>query len=399
MLNRKIIGIALLLLFLSDSFSIRGYDADLYRNMARLFLCVFAMYTLIRRSELKKFNIRLKWFVLGLIIIPFLGFIPAYILHEQNIILSFIGASKNIGYVFFFYLLLIQIEEKKIVKTFCILGFCWVFIELIQQFTYPHYWFASRYETYEKSIEVRNGIYRYSVAGVEFGLILLFYCFERFMLLRNIKYLVGIIAGLVGVYLTTTRQVIAMSIICLFVGMFLMKKIKFWSFVFFCAVSLIVYMNVDTLFGEFIKMTEDVDEDYIRFHAYRFYGITYNDGDSLAFLLGNGSPYPPSSFYKEISKYEEVFGLFIADIGIVGMYSQYGIIYVMMILWFFVYVFKHRKYLDLYLQLYVLFMAGTSIMLHHFAYKIPIVVTGAFILYLIEQNIAKNKRLLRGIKK
>jgi hypothetical protein len=39
-------------------------------------------------------------------------------------------------------------------------------------------------------------------------------------------------------------------------------------------------------------------------------------------------------------------------------------------------------------------MAGTSIMLHHFAYKLSIVIIGCFILYLIEQNINKNKKRL-----
>ena len=185
-----------------------------------------------------------------------------------------------------------------------------------------------------------------------------------------------------------------MSVICLFAGLFLMKKISFKSLLLIGVVSLLVYVNANTLFGEFIEMTEEVDEDYVRFWAYEFYGLTYNKGSILAFLLGNGSPYPPSRYFREIDNIEQSFGLWRADIGIVGMYSQYGIIYVGIILWLFYYVFKQRKYIDTYLLMYVLFMAGTSIMLHHFAYKLSIVIIGCFILYLIEQNINKNKKRL-----
>lgn len=393
--NKKLFGIIVLLLFLTNIFSIKGYDSDLYRNSTKIVLCIIILYTFFHRNELNKTHIRFKKFVLGLIIIPMLGFIPAYILHGQGILASLLGAHINLGYFFFFFLFLIKAKEEQIIKIFCILGICWSGIELIQQFTYPTYWFATRGDTFEHSIEIRNGIYRYNVLGREFGLILLFYCFERFMHEKSRKYLLGIIIALVGIYLLATRQIIAMSVVCLFAGLFMMKKISIGSFMLIAIVAAIIYANAETLFGEFIEMTESVDKDYIRFLAYEFYGITYNKGNILAFLLGNGSPYAPSSYFQEIDNLEQSFGLYRADIGVVGMYSTFGIMYVIMILWFFIYVFRHRKFIDTYLLMYVLFMAGTSIMLHHFAYSLSNVIIGCFIFYLIEINITKNKRRLQ----
>lgn len=398
--NKKSFGILLvLLLFFTNIFSIRGYDSDLYRNFTKIVLCILIIYTFFHWDKLKNIHIRFKKFVLGLIIIPILGFIPAYILHGQGILASLLGAHINLGYFFFFFLFLIKAKEEQIVKIFCILGICWSCIELVQQFTYPTYWFATRGDNFGQSLEIRNGIYRYSILGREFGLILLFYCFERFMHEKSSKYLLGILIALVGIYLLATRQIMAMSIICLFAGLFMMKKISVGSFVLIAIVSIIIYANAKTLFGEFIEMTESVDKDYIRFLAYEFYGITYNKDSILAFLLGNGVPYPPSAYSQEIDKYEQSFGLWRADIGIVGMYSWYGIIYAILILWFFTYVFKHRKYIDSYLLMYVLFMAGTSVMLHHFGYKLSNVITGCFIFYLIEMNISKNKQRLNSLCK
>ena len=394
--NKKLFGIIVLLLFFTNIFSIKGYDSDLYRNSTKIVLFIIILYTFFHRNELNKIHIRFKKFVLGLIIIPLLGFIPAYILHGQGFLASLLGAHINLGYFFFFFLFLIKAKEQQIVKIFCIFGIFWSGIELVQQFTYPTYWFATRGDTFEHSIEIRNGIYRYNVLGREFGLILLFYCFERFMLEKSRKYLLGIIIALVGIYLLATRQIIAMSVVCLFAGLFMMKKISIGSFMLIAIVAAIIYANAETLFGEFIEMTESVDKDYIRFLAYEFYGITYNKGNILAFLLGNGSPYAPSSYFQEIDNLEQSFGLYRADIGVVGMYSTFGIMYVIMILWFFIYVFRHRKFIDTYLLMYVLFMAGTSIMLHHFAYSLSNVITGCFIFYLIEINITKNKQRLQN---
>ena len=394
--NKKTFVIIILLLFLTNMFSIKGYDSDLYRNLTKIVLCIIILYTFFHRNELKNIRIRFKKFVLCLIIIPLLGFIPAYILHGQVFLASLLGAHINLGYFFFFFLFLIKAKEQQIIKIFCILGVCWSGIELVKQFTYPTYWFATRGDTFEHSIEIRNGIYRYNVLGREYGLILLFYCFERFMHEKNKKFLLGIIIALVGIYLLATRQIIAMSIVSLFAGLLMMRKINVVSFALIAIGAAIIYDNAETLFGDFIEMTESVDKDYIRFLAYEFYGITYNKGSVLAFLLGNGSPYAPSSYFQEIDNLEQWFGLYRADIGIVGMYSTYGIVYVIMILWFFIYVFRHRKFIDTYLLMYVLFMVGTSIMLHHFAYSLSNVITGCFIFYLVEININKNKRRLQN---
>lgn len=390
-LDKRNIGIALLLLFMTNIFSIKGYDTPIYKNATIVVLALLALYTFLCLGKLKNEHIRLRKFVWGLILIPFLGFIPAYILHGQGIAMSIISAHIHVGYFIFFFLFLTKIREQEVLKIFCLFGVCWSIIEILQQFTYPIYWFGTRYETYDRDIEIRNGIYRFMVYGVNFGLILLFYSFEKFISLKRKLYLAGILIALIGVYLLATRQIIVMSVICLFIGLFIMKKIHIGSLVFLGIFSTIVYLKADMLFGDFVEMTKEVDEDYIRFLAYDFYGVTYNKGSILAFLLGNGTPKSPSKYFQEITNYQEYYGLYRDDVGLIGIYSLYGIIYVIMIIWFYWYVFRNRKYLSPYLQMYVLYMAGTSVMLLHFGAHLTTIVTGSFILYLIEKNIARNK--------
>ena len=211
------------------------------------------------------------------------------------------------------------------------------------------------------------------------------------MQIKRRSYLVGMLIALIGIYLLATRQIIVMSAVCLFAGLFIMKKISIGNFMFLGIFSIIIYLNANSLFGDFIEITKEVDEDYIRFLAYEFYGITYNKGSVLAFLLGNGTPKFPSEYFQEIINYQEYYGLYRGDVGLIGIYSLYGIVYVIMIIWFYWYVFRNRKYLSPYLQMYVLYMAGTSVMLLHFGTHLTTIVTGSFILYLIEKNIARNK--------
>lgn len=136
-------------------------------------------------------------------------------------------------------------------------------------------------------------------------------------------------------------------------------------------------------------MTEDMDENYIRFIAYNYYGLEYNNGSLLAAIIGNGDP-GRSAYGMEIARLED-FGLYRADIGIVGMYSLYGIFYVLVIIVFFAYTIKKRKYIAVYLQMYILYMLVTSIMLHHFGYSTHHIMTLCCVLYLTDKSIQINK--------
>ena len=243
-------------------------------------------------------------------------------------------------------------------------GVFWCAMEIIQQFTYPHIWFATRMETRDQAIEIRNGIYRLNMEGREFGLLLLFYSFQKYIEKNRKIFLLGILLGLVGIYMLATRQIIAVALGCLFYALWVKHKIKIGVMLGLIAIGGFIYLNFETLFGDYIQMTEDMDENYIRFIAYNYYGLEYNNGSLLAAIIGNGDP-GRSAYGMEIARLEN-FGLYRADIGIVGMYSLYGIFYVLVIIVFFAYTIKKRKYIAVYLQMYILYMLVTSIMLHHF---------------------------------
>ena len=222
---------------------------------------------------------------------------------------------------------------------------------------------------------------------------MLFYSFVQYMKTRKRLFLFGFVLGLVGIYILATRQIMVASALCLLYGMFSLGKMKLSSFLGIAVVFTVIYLNMDVLFGEYIeKTTNDLTDDYVRFASYEFYGISYNEGNFLRILLGNGDPGRNTSYANEISKFED-YGLFRADVGIVGMYSLYGIVYVICVILFFAFCYHKRRYIDLYLKMYIVFMLVTSVMLWHFGYSYERISIMSCIFFLIDKSISRNKIL------
>ena len=379
--------IVILILLFSQCFSFIGWNPTLGGQFTKAILLVLLVYCIINTKKIPKTE--MKPFVLLFMVLPFVSIFSSYAIHGQSIIIGFQTTLFSLTYLFFFMLYLLKIDYRVVLKMCLFFGIFWVMMEIIQQITYPTIWFATRYDTFDSTIEIRNGIYRYNIEGREFGLILLFFSFQKYLEKPRLKYLLGLALGIVGVYMLATRQIMAASILCLFYAMFALHKLKFASFIGVSVIAMLIYMNMDTLFGDYIQMTETVDQDYIRFMSYNFFGLEYNKGQILPFLIGNGLN-GLSSYGKEIDKLQDM-GLYRADIGIIGMYSWYGIVYVLTVLAFFVYTIIKRKYIDVYLQMYILYMLVTSVMLHHFGYSTHHIMSLCLILYLIYGSIKRNK--------
>lgn len=384
----KYLIIFLLVLLFSQGFSYIGWNQTLGGQVQKIVLLGLLAFVVLNANKAPKTP--MKPFALGMMVMPFVSILGANTVHGQSIAEGFRVTMFSFTYLLFFVMYIMKVEQRVILKMCLAFGVFWVAMETIQQITYPTIWFATRYDTFDREMEIRNDVYRFNMEGREFGLLLLFFCFQKYLEFNKRKYLYGFIAGLVGVYLLATRQIMVASVLCLLYGMFAMHKLKLTSFCAIAAIVLIIYLNMDALFGDYIEMTQQVDEDDIRLVSYYFYGIEYNKGEFLPFLLGNGLS-GESAYGTEIANFQ-ITGLYRADIGIVGMYSWYGVFYVVLVLAFFVYIFRERKYIDLYLRMYVVYMCLTSIMLHHFGYSTHHIMTLCFLLYLIDASMLKNKQ-------
>ena len=391
-MNSRFIFFILMLLMFTNCMSYVGFDdIKLLGKVSRVFMLFLVPLTIVMWNRFPKTTLVRCAFLL--MTFQLLSIVGAYAVHNQGFMDSFVVTSYALVYLVFPFMYVLNIKEETLKKLFIVIGIWWAFTMLIQQFTYPTYWFCNA-QYHEEGVGMRNGVYRFGIAGTTYGLLMLFYALQRYMDKPKFVYLILMAIGIMGVYLTCTRQIMAASAGCILVGMWLKGKIKIGALIGIAVIGLLIYRYSDALFGEYVEMTESVDKDYIRFISYEFYGLEYNKGNPIAILLGNGIARGTTAYGHEMENYMKGYGLNQSDIGLVGEYSLHGIIYVFVILYIFWYVFKNRKYIDLYLQLYMLYVCVTSVMLLHFRCSLGTFGT-CVVLYMIDRCITRKKRAIR----
>lgn len=386
-----------IILFLTNMLGYHGpggpfFEGKLGGQLIRVFLVllvpiVFMLSDRFPKTTLIKATTMLMFFQL-------LSMLGAVVIHNQTFVDSFIVTSWAFIYLMFPMMYILRVKEEPLIKLCFILGVFFTVVAAVQQFTFPVHWFGGGVDEETGEPIMRNGIIRYGITPGVWGLIMLYYSFQKYLERGKRKYLIYILIGLVSVYLSCTRQIMAASAGCLLVGLYLKGKMKVSALVGILVVGLVIYHFSDTLFSDYKEMTEDdvTNDEYVRFVGYRFFALEYNKDRPLAILIGNGiSRYYASNFGDEMEMYSRDYGLNLNDIGLVGEYNMHGIIYIFVIFYVFYYIFKNRKYIDLYLQLYMLQAAVTSVMLMPFRCHVGTWGT-VLVLYLIDVQIRRNKR-------
>ena len=394
--DKKILVVFLMIVVFTNGFGFVAWNERIGNILTRIILLLTSLYVvgaLVKVPNTPMVRISMLLTFLGLF-----SMCSAYILHAQPFADSFIVTLYSLTFMLVPYLYLRKVSESGLVRLCVGIGIFWAVLMVLQQFTYPYILFAVPDEGVEK-VSMRNGLYRFSIPGSSLGMLALFYYFQSYLKSPKYKNFFGMFIALVAIYLTCTRQLIASSIGCLLLGLFLSKRLSGIPFIVILLLGLVVYFNSDALFGEYITMTQTqgVDENYIRFIAYHYYGIEYNQGNLWATLFGNGvyrMGDDATEYGQEMMKIWAAMHVYQSDIGLVGIYNLYGLCYIFVIISFFWYVYKNRRYVDLYLKLQVVYMFVTSVMLWHFAGHCHSLFQSVLVFYLVERSIMRNKRKL-----
>lgn len=300
--------------------------------------------------------------VLLLILIPFISVIPCFYYRGQDIFTTVV-ATRNVCFWFVYFLLhQVSFGEKKICKVLISFGTIATFVYLIQQIAYPtYYWFDSISATF---VDVRSGFYRFRLFWNNPYIYFAFFYYAVIALKRkNTTYKALALFFFSGIFLTLTRQIWLCCLLPVFMYPLLNgKNISLKKILSICVSFVLLYflvVNMVSILGA--KLVNDTlndlnSDDNIRMLALNFYGLEYWV-NSLNVIFGNGLPSFGKSEYGNFIYYmENVRGLYRADIGIVGVMSQYGAIYVFALLLYYVKVFKNFKYLPTHLRM--LFVAS-----------------------------------------
>jgi hypothetical protein len=331
--NLKLGLVALILLISLNFWSFRLFSDITYRALE--VVALGAMVAALFFVKWTNLNIQtFKGNVLLFIIIPLISGVSALLYHDQPYILSLIVLRTNFFWLFYFLLHGFNLPKRKIINVIVVIGLVWIALTILQQFTYPRYYFYSRTETDKYSI-YRSGVYRFMIFGQHYGTFVLLYFYYRFLMQRKAIYLVFVILGLAGLYYYGTRQFAISAALCILLTFFFVRgRARWYSFVILLAgISIGVYYR-DALFGQYIELTTDQFSGgkNIRELSADFWLNEYWP-NWLTKILGNGTPHIDSPYGQEMEKIRDRFFFYRSDVGIIGTFNEFGLIYVINVLW------------------------------------------------------------------
>lgn len=357
----------------------KGFSFSYWNNNLNYIEFIFVLFVLFYTFATwgKASQKHFKSIVILFSILPFFSAINSYIYFEQSPFES-IRAIFKVTFIPLTYFVLhkLKLQEATILKSFFLTTLFILILQVVQQFTYPTFYFGGYTEAQiellnldSKSVEMRNGLYRFRIEGLLSPLFLFIFWI---WVTKKYETTILIFAGLMllSVYLTLTRQVILSAIITILLSFLLHKRLKntskFNIIILLLVVVCILAIYFDDLFGSFVETSQsDMSENYIRILAAQYYWNDYIKSP-LVMLFGYGAPGQTGLFHNYVEKLND-YRFFVADIGFLGYAWRFGAIYVIVCVYaFFMIFFKYKKSCPLYIRLYVCYAMIMSPMIFPF---------------------------------
>lgn len=270
------------------------------------------------------------WLILGFS----LSFVTAYLFWEQDLLTSLIVNRRLVFFLFmpmFFY---IQPSEKEIIKS---LGYYTLF--------YMTVWIAQALSPYPITTSIETAIeagratfeldttdFGHLLPGYAFMLVLLYYLIQKFIENVNLRTFLPAILMLGIFFLLQNRGTLFYAIIVFAFSFFLIQtKYKYFFIFLLGALMLGAYIITEEYWSFFVTETAEqiADPDYNRWKALYFFIFHYSP-HWLCYVFGNGylsAKIDSGQFIIAMMSN----GFYQADLGIIGFWSMYGAIPVLVI--------------------------------------------------------------------
>ncbi len=250
--------------------------------------------------------------------------IGAYVFQEQAFSTTLLAQRVIYYYLIYFLLHYLKISLEYIVKTIIALAIVYMVLYVAQYLVYPTALIKSK-------MFIDRGTLRIFMPGAGFLVIAYFIWLYSFFSTYRIKYILLLLAAWIVFVLLGTRQVIGAVLLLSIIFMLQSKVVK--SRVFFFVLIGLALIPVYLIFQDIINAMFDLTvsqsnsaESGIRLRAARFF-LTDFYKNNLAYLIGNGAP-GSSGYGLRIVGIAERYGYYRADLGLLGEYTKYGVLFV-----------------------------------------------------------------------
>ncbi len=383
--------IFLLVVILTNLFSY-AYISNTIQYLHYIISFIILFYYLNGRRNLDK-HIPLQNIVLCLCLYPIFSFYFTLFFYNPECwdYYKYRVISQAIFLIFFLFHIY-KVKEKTLMQAFITIGLVVFATQIIQQIFPDYAVFGVRdmsdinNEGYEK-VEIRNGLYRYRLISVYFITMLdVFYFWEKILIKRTRKDILLFCIFLCSTYLFLTRQIIfSVGVSILFSFLFTRNSnAKKWSIGGAILLVILLYFFYDAILGELLSKTQDeLDDSNIRLTCLTFYWEKITESFQTI-LFGNGFP-------ALLVEWQRTLKLTPADIGLVGEWFYYGIIWIVIYLYTLGVIFlKYRNFIPLYIKLFMVSTFLISIMIFPYRSAIEYLIWSS-VLYICSIHIKKFK--------
>ena len=272
-------------------------------------------------SSIKKnFTIEIWMFLIAVIISMF----GAYYFHQQSFSITLLTQRSMYFFLIYFTLFHLRPTFSYIENLFLALGIIYCFLYIMQFIIYPISLINSK-------MFIDRGTLRIFMPGAGYMFISYFIGLVKYFSTRNIKYLLISLLAMIVVTLLGTRQVLASVILLTILYIIFSKRVKSKLTVFFLIIgcSIPIFFLFKDIFLAMFEVTTHQSKNAsgnIRVKAATFFLFEFFP-NKLSYFIGNGAPSTNSPYGLKIQYFNTVMGFYQSDIGIIGEYTKYGILF------------------------------------------------------------------------
>ncbi len=287
-----------------------------------IFILAFNLFFKSNEKVKQHFKVEIYMFLLATFFSMFIA--SAY--HNQDFSITLIVQRFMYFYFFYFLLHTLKIDVKTVENLLVPFGVVYAVFYIAQYFAYPTLLFDSR-------VDADRGTIRIFIPGASFIALAYYKSLQDLLKTHRMKYgLYCFLFFIVIAILTGTRQSLASTLLFTTVFIFFSKQVKSRIFIILMAAvaGLAIFIIFYDIFMEMVELTEHEatkKNTNIRLIAMRFFTSEFMPAD-IAYIFGNGQDSLNSSFGVYVNFLKRAFGLYQSDVGLIGDYSKFGVLFV-----------------------------------------------------------------------
>jgi hypothetical protein len=245
--------------------------------------------------------------------------------HGQSFFLTFWVLTPMYSYFFYYFLHSIRMDPKELEKLIMYMGVAFIGLFYIQYVLYPTMLFGVR-------AQEARGTIRIFIPGGAFAVYVYFLFLQKSFTTGNKAYLIFNLMYLTVPILQGTRSSISTLLLGTVIFILFSTKVKSKLAVvtLMGVAGVAMFFMFQDIFMALIEVSNEQanqDEDDVRVRAARFF-LTEFYPSALNYFTGNGQSHMMSAYGMKIFYYKVTYGFYKNDLGIIGEFVKYGVVFI-----------------------------------------------------------------------